>query len=253
MEERARELADAMVPFVPKKKKKSKKSRRRALPPPKASTLYVARALAARALQKARLAAIKAPLLARNLALAGKDAVKNFYIQKLERTIADEADQRLMDDKPEPIYPAVRMVKQAAFPFALEEQLVLRGRGLTMKFCLTALRALGKPYEMPEEYMPSPREKTHRFHRRHLSKSQVAHMRRKELAKLRLRQALEKANPKVEAVVEVRPPTPSSSESEDEPLELPDIFGDSGAKPENLIKREKFHLPILAIPKGINS
>jgi hypothetical protein len=161
--------------------------------------------------------------------------------------------QRLMDDKPEPIYPAVRMVKQKAFPFALEEELVLKGRGLTMKFCLAALRALGQPYELPPEYVPPPKERSHRFHRHHMSKSQVVHLRKKELAKLRLRNALEARHPTQAAALVARPPTPSSSESEDEPLELPDVFGDSGAKPENLVKREKFHLPILAIPKGPNN
>jgi hypothetical protein len=95
MEERARELADAMVPFVPAKKKK-KKPRRRAAPPPPPSVLYMARAAAALALRHARAIARRAPLAARNIALAGKEAVKDFYIRKLQRTIADEADQVLL-------------------------------------------------------------------------------------------------------------------------------------------------------------
>ena len=160
-------------------------------------------------------------------------------------------------DLPEPIYEVVRSTREREFPYRELEVTRLRGRGLTMKFCLAALQILGKPYELPLEEEPPPRPRRPRSGRRHPSKAQLAYLRRKELIHRRMRDAAEARRRERESgvMVERNPTPPPSSDSDDGelPASFPSLAAPETMDRERLVKKETFHLPILNLQCATNT
>ena len=232
-------------------KRKLKRNRRRHSPVQLTmgpTRLFLAREQAKASLARARVLARRAPGFAHRLANRGKEAIKNMYIRKLEQTILEEADERMIMDLPEPVYEVVKLQREKTFPYREIEVTRLRGRGLTMKFCLSALKLLGKPYELPREVTPPRRQRPRSQGRYHPSKAQLAYLRRKELIHKRMSDAAEARRRAREGlqVVEREPTPPPSSDSDDG--EMPTSF--AGLAPPKadrslLVKQSTFHLPII--------
>eukprot|EP00937_MAST-01D_sp_MAST-1D-sp2_P001704 g1704.t1 len=220
------------------------------------SKLFVVRQRAVHALAQARGLSRAVPGAVQKLAVAGKNLIKELYVQRLERAISEEAEDRMIMDLPDPVYEVVKLARAKAFPFEEQEVKVLRGRGLTMKFCLAALRMLGKPYELPPPYVPPPRPKRPSSRRHHASKAQQAYLRRKELVHIRMRDAAEARErarrPKAVALREATPPPSSDSDDGELPPSFP-ALGASTMSPARLIKQERFHLPILNLNPSANT